>query len=134
MKSLFSATLLVLMLFNNATASELNDREKKIIENSVRKELIDPESARFKWILAAERNIDATKSMSSTYCGVVNSKNRYGGYTGDIPYAVFIIHANNILMVSKLIGTGTADWESPASKAILETCRDAGYERLFLAE
>lgn len=54
------------------------EQERSIKENKIKEliknDLLDPESAIFKF----QRQND-----SNTYCGTVNSKNRFGGYVGD---------------------------------------------------
>ena len=53
-------------------------QERSIKENEIKEliknDLLDPESARFKFQSASDPNI---------YCGTVNSKNTFGGYVGD---------------------------------------------------
>ncbi len=49
-------------------------------ESLVRKQLIDPDSAKF-------NDVVLNRSKGSV-CGYVNSKNKFGGYTGKTPFAV----------------------------------------------
>src|SRR5262249_49106386 len=67
---------------------ELTESEKQIISNVVIQKLVDPESARFKW---------NTLLNSKGYCGLVNAKNRMGGYNGDTPYLVSLYFEQNSL-------------------------------------
>jgi hypothetical protein len=58
------------------TSRALTDQEKAVIEQAVRDNLKDPESARFKWLKTAD---------AGEYCGAVNAKNaknEMGGYGG----------------------------------------------------
>ena len=48
--------------------------QENIIKASIKKDLIDPESAIFTFKKGKDENV---------YCGTVNSKNRFGGYVGD---------------------------------------------------
>lgn len=48
--------------------------QENIIKTSIKKDLIDPESAIFTFKKGKDENV---------YCGTVNSKNRFGGYVGD---------------------------------------------------
>ncbi len=48
--------------------------EKTVFESAVRRELKDPDSARFRW--------NPEVNDKGVYCGFVNAKNSYGGYTG----------------------------------------------------
>lgn len=78
------------MLAVPATAAEpykLTKSDTAEIERSVRRELKDPESARFKGFLATK-----TKG-GATVCGFVNAKNSYGGYTGFVPFSGYLIKA-----------------------------------------
>ena len=117
----------------NTMAAELTNTEKAIVEKSVKAGLKDPDSARFKWLPIADGQ---AKGNSDVYCGVVNSRNSFGGYAGDAPYSVFLVRAKEspVFSAAVLISIGTADWESPASFAIVTTCKDKGYTNLFLAK
>lgn len=53
-------------------------------ENSIRREMIDPDSARFEWPF----EFVATKNGGFYTCGRVNSKNQMGGYTGAMWFSV----------------------------------------------
>jgi len=57
---------------------DLSDAEKAAISKVVSDRLKDPESARFKWMKMVVGSIN--------YCGLVNAKNSYGGYTGYTPF------------------------------------------------
>lgn len=48
--------------------------DRAMIEPAVRRGLIDPDSARFRWYPQMRDD--------GIYCGFVNAKNRMGGYTG----------------------------------------------------
>lgn len=56
------------------------------IEEAVRGELKDPDSAKFKHYVAFR---DAKGGIAA--CGVVNAKNSYGGYVGDAPFRAFVM-------------------------------------------
>ena len=60
--------------------TELTPDQRTVIEQAVRLQLKDPESARFG---------DFTAGLSSegvTVCGIVNAKNSLGGYTGGVRF------------------------------------------------
>lgn len=59
---------------------ELTVKEKRSIAEQVKDLLKDPDSAKFKWMRLYGL------SGVETYCGMVNAKNSYGGYTG---YSIF---------------------------------------------
>jgi len=118
-------------------AADLTNAEKTIVENSVKSELKDPESARFKSLPIPDgaKGEFKTENISAiTYCGLVNSKNSFGGYSGDVPYSVFLVRQEDSSAISAVLSIGSADWGSPSSRAILETCGDAGYTNFSLAK
>jgi hypothetical protein len=57
-----------------APVRPITDAEKSAFADKLRKELKDPESARFRWNNGV-RNL-------AIYCGFINAKNSYGAYTG----------------------------------------------------
>jgi hypothetical protein len=59
---------------------------EKAIERAVKEDLKDPESAMFKHTIAFK-----DKDESITACGLVNSKNSYGGYVGDKAYRATVM-------------------------------------------
>lgn len=64
------------------TPVKLTDAEIAIIQAGVRPRLKDPESARF-GAVRASKGPDGTTYV----CGMVNSKNSFGGYAGETPFA-----------------------------------------------
>lgn len=68
----------------------LTAKEKATIEKAVKRELLDPESARFKWFKLAQDVDMKAPEVYINYCVLVNSKNTYGGYVGDKPFMVAI--------------------------------------------
>ncbi|WP_154952869.1 MULTISPECIES: hypothetical protein [Klebsiella/Raoultella group] len=93
----------------------LTKAEIAAIEVAVRDQLKDPESARFK-------HSKFVSNGQGAYCGMVNSKNSYGGYAGDTPFMVMLI--NNGKPHAGFIGMGGGDSETMAT---LSVCRDNGY-------
>lgn len=65
----------------------------------VRAELKDGPSARFEGVKALEKK--------GSYCGRVNAKNGYGGYTG---FEVFYVHGSQVILL-------------PSEASTLELCR-----------
>lgn len=55
------------------------------IEDGARSSLKDPDSAKFKDIIAFK-----TKTSSIAACGFVNAKNSYGGYVGYTPFRAIV--------------------------------------------
>lgn len=118
------------MASHEAMARELTVKEKAVIMKAVRNELTDPESARFKWVKLAEEVDIKSPDAVSFYCGLVNAKNKMGGYVGDKPFLAILgwrhgkIHPAAFVQVS-----GNASDEFLFSK-----CAEKGYTNLFLAE
>lgn len=84
--------LRIALLFIGAAASSaatthagkpLTPSEKAIIEHAVRAELMDPDSAQFR--LGPDH-----PEAKAKYCGLVNAKNGYGGYTGYKLFTIFV--------------------------------------------
>lgn len=120
-----------------ASAAELTDKEKAMIRESVKANLKDPDSARFKWLPIADNQIVADGAILLVYCGVVNSKNSFGGYVGDVPYQVALVkHLNSkdTRAASIVIAIGSGGWNSSSSKAIIDVCYDKGYTNFMLAK
>jgi hypothetical protein len=64
-----------------ATPVELSTAQLETVQESVRNDLKDPDSARFGGTVAG------TSSQGKvTVCGWVNAKNSYGGYAGKQPF------------------------------------------------
>lgn len=63
----------------SAAGTTLSEQNKQIIARAVKDQLKDPDSAKFKWPAPLKFGL---------YCGWVNAKNSYGGYTGFQPYMV----------------------------------------------
>jgi len=85
------------------------------IESAVKEQLKDPESARFK-------HSKYVSNGKGAYCGLVNSKNSYGGYAGNTPFMVMLI--NNGKPHAGFIGMGGDDVETMST---LSVCRENGY-------
>lgn len=60
------------------TTRELTPEEKRALAPIIADTLKDPEAARFKWMPVVRRERDGI----TDYCGLLNGKNSYGGYTG----------------------------------------------------
>jgi hypothetical protein len=97
----------------------LTDEEKTIIEEGVRKELKDPESAQFRWMPYVHGE--------DIYCGYVNSRNSYGGYVGFSPYQVFVVRKGDVPVLASLLGIASVG-DKAETYAITKTCADSGYK------
>lgn len=92
MKNIITAvvTLVVLAFFSNAAiARDLSASEKDAVIKAVKSELIDSDSAKFKWGKIADRF--TTETDNAYYCVLVNSKNSSGKFVGYRPIKFFLI-------------------------------------------
>ena len=121
------AALSVLIMIQSALARDLVESEREIISRAVMDQLPNPESARFKWIpfLVPEAEF---------YCGLVNSKNRQGEYTGDVPYFAYLTWRQKELETVFVTFIGDRDPESPETVQAWKYCQIFGYDTLTLAE
>ncbi len=73
--------------------------------------------------LANIKRLIATFHLSK----LMNSKNAYGGYIGDVPYIVLLFWLKDSLNEVIILEVGTGDWESAVSKTVLQLCEKDGY-------
>ncbi|HHH0485780.1 TPA: hypothetical protein ACPZO0_002151 [Yersinia enterocolitica] len=79
---------------------------KKLIEDAIRNELKDPDSAKFSEFTAPRKEVMVNNRKfvyGYSSCVFVNAKNSYGGYTGKQLYWVFIRN-NEVLRVKDTNG------------------------------
>lgn len=91
----------------------ITDAEKEAIRQAVRKKLNDPDSAMFRW------NPDVLHG--ATYCGFVNSRNKFGGYAGFVPFQALFGKDRSVFSVE------IADDDRPMSIVTRTMCHDNGY-------
>jgi hypothetical protein len=96
----------------------ITDAERAAIRVEVRKQLKDPDSARFRWL---------PSKAGDDYCGFVNARNSYGGYAGHTPFMVMLATGSKG-PVAIFIGMGTANPGSVASMVIAQTCAEKGID------
>jgi len=70
----------------NLLSRDLSPAEKTALTHALSTTLKDPDSAKFDWGPVKY----AQGSTSTEYCGIVNAKNSYGGYTGYQMYHAII--------------------------------------------
>ncbi len=98
-----------------AIARELLAHEKAVIEQTIKDQLKDPDSARFKWA--------DYRTGSTVYCAEVNAKNSYGGYTGFVPFAVFVVQTTDgKIRGAAPLSMGTGDPASVDTRVTLKMC------------
>ena len=96
----------------------ITQAEKSYVEKAIKGSLKDPDSAKFKHSYYVSNGEGA-------YCGLVNSKNSYGGYAGDTPFMAMIMHdKKGNATGAGVIAVGGDQYEVQAT---IETCRDNGY-------
>ncbi|HFV9291444.1 TPA: hypothetical protein ACIAIE_001245 [Serratia fonticola] len=100
-----------------ADARPLTDNEKVAIEESVKSQLKDPDSAKFTFPSLLEGNLT---NLPGRYCGKVNAKNSYGGYSGDSWFATNI----NTLKDGKI----KVEMQEGNFLDIAEICNKGGYQ------
>lgn len=82
---MFKYSLMVLFAFGGAAAmaedAHLSPEQEQTISEAFKAVLLDPESGMISGLAAAE-SANGTLSV----CGYINAKNRFGGYTGKVPF------------------------------------------------
>lgn len=101
----------------------LTKPEKAFVMAAVNRQLKDPDSSRFKWLKIAEL-VNNNFTDSVYYCGLVNSKNSYGGYVGYEPFLALISWKKGKL--EKIYSIEFGDKNFPT--VIKAVCADNGYE------
>lgn len=112
---------LVLALSFPASAQErLSDPLRESVRTALRENLRDPASAQFRWLPRVDGEI--------LYCGFVNAKNAFGGYTGFVPYLAILpgedAQSGHVTIFE--IGSGDADGFS--NRFILTQCAEVGFD------
>lgn len=126
MKKITYAALLTLPLQWAGTASYARPQtlaEKKAVEAVVKPHLKDPNSAIFQHppLQLSGRN------DGKLYCGYVNAKNSYGGYTGNTLFlAGFVteIVKGKDVTTAKFVTMGDSDSDSDDSQVVRKMCQD----------
>lgn len=96
----------------------LSDVEKNVIQESVRGKLKDPDSAKFSMPQVNENG------APNVYCGLVNAKNSYGGYTGFTPFMATLVRTNGEVKGSFAMLPSSSRF---GEMAMISMCKDKGY-------
>jgi len=123
-------SLLTVSISINADTRDLNSKEIAAIETAVKENLKDPDSAKFNF----GQYLD---NKSQVYCGYVNAKNSYGGYTGNQLFSVMISKVNEDKYAAFPLGVDYSTGEPATQEVISATCAGAGYSvsvKKFLAK
>lgn len=99
----------------DAFARDLTQPEKLAIESSVKETLKDPDSAQFTF----GQYLD---NRDKIYCGFVNAKNSFGGYTGKEIFSVMLTEAGKDNFIALPVNQGRGSQNST-----LAMCAQAGY-------
>ena len=111
----FAFAFLACAWSNAVFAAPLSSEYQHRIAAEVSDKLKDGESARFRW---PDIGRDPT-----VYCGWVNAKNSYGGYTGfELFFALLALDVSG-----KITGV-TVNFESNASANVRESCSHFGFQ------
>ncbi|ELR5933832.1 hypothetical protein ACWJQT_26090 [Klebsiella pneumoniae] len=117
MKKVIIGTIFFSLFFGLAEARPLTREEKSVIESSVRSQLKDPDSAKFTFPNLLEGNLT---DLPGRYCGKVNAKNSYGGYSGDQWFATNVNTIKN--------GKVEVYTQEGSPLNIAEICKQGGYK------
>nr|WP_147247326.1 hypothetical protein [Brenneria salicis]NMN90981.1 hypothetical protein [Brenneria salicis ATCC 15712 = DSM 30166] len=96
----------------------LSETEKLIIQESVKAKLKDPDSAIFRLPPVNENG------APDSYCGLVNAKNSYGGYTGFTPFAATLMRMDGEIKDSSSILPAAS---RHGIRAMYSMCEKNGY-------
>jgi hypothetical protein len=116
----------------NIESRPLNQEEQATIKAWVNRALKDPDSAKF---LLGDRIMSINGAPEYSYCGLVNTKNSYGGYSGWVVFQSFIAKNKNdrLIAITELgqfsetgelgqIGKGKS-----SESILLNMCKKTGY-------
>jgi hypothetical protein len=122
MRYWFAILFIVAVSSANATVREPTKNELGLILAKLQEEMLDPESTRLTKVKVNTNYAVGTDAKATYVCGMVNAKNKFGGYVGASPF-FGIIPANGkkfILMLNE------KDPESGMFTYLLDTCEKAG--------
>ncbi len=94
--------------------------------DDISKQLKDPGSAMFKW---APAFMPLLPDGVVVYCGLINAKNSYGGYTGFTPYIASLIFRSRKVAHAALIDASVGGTHAEAN---LLMCEKSGYDPLLI--
>ncbi|MEM9286768.1 MAG: hypothetical protein AAGA36_00370 [Pseudomonadota bacterium] len=105
---------------------KLSAQEIETIEEGVTKKLKDPYSAKFILPDIPQKAIDAGTADMVPYCGLVNAKNSYGGYTGYKAFQGFLFLKTEDRELGFFMLTD--EFSDIAHSVTVKMCRDQGYD------
>jgi hypothetical protein len=107
----------------------LTAQEKALLTKGFASSLKDPGSAQFQWTKVPKR-LPADSALD--YCGMVNAKNSYGGYTGANPYIGMIFITNGKIIGGSIVAT--ADPRPGYAEIVPNMCRKKGLNPYAISE
>jgi len=124
---LFSLLMATAVESGEVPMRDLTIQESALVEAAVKERLLDPDSARFRWMQVPS---NFNFHYNRTYCGIVNSRNRFGGYTGGAPFYV------DVWMVLKKADATIGDADTNLvwymregnTNMVLRTCAESGFK------
>jgi hypothetical protein len=109
------------ILYHPRELRDLTPGEKTALAKAMSRGLRDPESARFQWLQFPRY----PENDTITWCGMVNSKNAAGQYTGAKPYVGTVTLRQGKIVGGSITDTATDD---AGSEAIREECQKYGWD------
>lgn len=100
----------------------LTASEQAAIARGLETSLKDPDSARLLWLPFPATVPDG----SAFYCGQINAKNGFGGYTGFAPYIAGVRVQGNRVITAGLITIGRGSM----ANVVMRECAQSGYNPL----
>lgn len=94
----------------------LSPAEVRAVQAAARRKLKDPESARFGAIAASE-----TASGGRFFCGTVNARNGFGGYTGSTPFTGILVTGPTPIALVSQFGQSERD-----ARIVIGICEGLG--------
>lgn len=104
-----------------AQSRDLDDAEKKLIQDQVTTDFKDPSAAQFRWVALRDTKPGVDSQL---YCGLVNGKNSYGAYGGFTPFQVMLVTKNGTVVLAALVGVGSPG--DSEETAVAQTCASNG--------
>lgn len=97
---------------------------KEVVISALKNEARDPTSLLFKWhAVAAE-----PKGGVLTYCGMVNGKNGFGGYSGFAPYLAAVVLSDSGEPTKAIIIGMKGKGQDKTGAAAVKICANYGYD------
>jgi hypothetical protein len=109
----------------------LKTAEAAAIKHAIETQLVDPASAQFR--------MGPIRPASEYYCGLINAKNRMGGYNGFEPFMVRF-NPDRTIKIALLPGAANGPFGAPSDTAMLrdamrqsirQKCTEEGYSTAY---